>query len=90
MFLAITRKIDRDGAPTNEISKVFVETNSENVARNIANDAAVEYYYVTLTALNAELKKCSIKTGTRISAPAREIVEVEADGSVVASVEKVV
>ena len=87
MFLAVTRVKDADGKPTNEIGKIFVEGDANDVAKNLNAGAEVEYYVVSLTALNASLKKCAIKTGVRVSAPDREIVEVEADGKVVGSTE---
>ncbi len=87
MFLAITRKKDENGDPTNEVGKAFVETNQENLTRNLENKAEVEYFHISLTAQNATLKKCSIKSGTRAAAPGREIVEVETSDGVVASAE---
>lgn len=87
MFLAITRKIDFDGNVLDEVEKAFIEISVADVAKNLEAGAAVEYYAINLTAQNATLKKASIKTGARQVAPAREIVEVEADGVVVGSVE---
>jgi len=87
MFLAITRKIDFDGNVLDEVEKAFIESNVEDVAKNLEAGAAVEYYAINLAAQNATLKKVSVKTGARASAPAREILEVEADGVVVGSVE---
>lgn len=87
MFIAITRVMDRDGDPTNEIAKVWIETNRESVARNLQADVPVEYYVIKLAAQDASLKPALIKTGTRQAAPAREIIEVEADGEIVASIE---
>ncbi len=90
MFLAITRVKDVDGNPTNEVNKMFVEINASDVAKNLEEGAEVEYFAVSLTAQNATLKKATIKAGARASSPARETVEVEADGVVVGSFEKVV
>ena len=90
MFLAITRTKDENGDPTNEVLKMFVENNAADVARNLENNVEVEYFAISLTAQNATLKKATIKTGARASSPARETVEVEADGVVVGSFEKVV
>lgn len=89
MFLAITRKIPTEHEPEAnlEIAKAFIEHDAGDVARNIEAGVAVEYYAISLTPQNATLKKASIKTGPRAAAPAREIIEVEAGGQVVASAE---
>ena len=88
MFLAITRKKDAEGNPTNEVEKAFIEVRADELAKNIEAGAEVEYFAINLTAQNATLKKATLKAGARTPAPAREIVEVEADGVVVGSFEK--
>lgn len=89
MFLAITRKVPTESEPdlNLEIAKAFIEINDADVAKNIEAGAEVEYFAISLTSQNATLKKASIKSGPRAAAPAREIIEVEAGGQVVASVE---
>ncbi len=88
MFLAITRKIPTEVEPDAnlEIAKAFIEHDGAQVARNIDAGVAIEYYAISLTLSNATLKKASLKSGARSAAPAREIIEVEVDGKVVASV----
>jgi hypothetical protein len=89
MFLAITRKVPTELEPdlNLEVAKAFIETDDAEVARNIEAEVAVEYFAISLTSQNATLKKASIKAGPRTAGRAREIIEVEAGGQVVASAE---
>lgn len=88
MFIGITRvRNSITGEFTKHIAKVWIETNRETVARNLSAESDVEYYVIKLDDQGASLEAAALKTGARRIAPAREVIEVEADGVVVASVE---
>lgn len=87
MFLAIVRMKDENGDPTNDLLKAFVEIDAAQVVENLEKNAGVEYYALSLTANNANLQKLSIRSGNRAPGKVTEVVEIEANGNVVASAE---
>ena len=89
MFLAIQRKRATAENPTGnlDVKNSWVETNAENVVRNLQKKSDVEYYAITLSASGARIQKATIKAGARNLAPQREIIEVEAGGNVVGKLE---
>ena len=80
MFLAVLN-------PDSSNPKVFIEENAETVAVNL--EAAVpdlEYYHISVVGQgNVTIQPVNVKAGPRTSAPAREIVEIEAGGQDVGS-----
>ncbi len=81
----IVEVIEADEVSHNEVSKVFIEANEADVVANLAEGALVEYYEIDAAPGTASLNSVTIKGGTRTAAPDREVVEIEADGSVVGS-----
>ncbi len=75
-----------------EGGKIFIENNAEDVAENLARieDGEVlnlEYWNVKDGA-NLSLQKVTLKSGARSAGAATEVVEIEAGGEDVGSVER--
>lgn len=73
--------------------KIFVEINAKDVALNLARiddgeNLPLEYWKID-DGVSVTLQKATLKTGVRATGEVKEIVEVEAGGSVVASAERV-
>lgn len=97
MYLAIIRKtvIDTPADPDvdppvievshTELENVYIESASSQVAKNLGEGLEIEYYEIQDDGRDITLEKVTIKTGTRASAPDREVVEIEAGGIVVGS-----
>lgn len=76
-----------------EGGKIFVEINDKDVALNLARiddgeNLPLEYWKI-IDGVSVTLQKATLKTGARATGEVKEIVEVEAGGSVVASAERV-
>ncbi len=72
----------KDAVVKTQVSQVSIEPNAGSVAQNLAAGRNVKYYKI-----NAKPGSCTIKPVTlkaqRSPAPAKEVVEVVADGVVV-------
>lgn len=75
-----------------EVDRPYIEDDAATVARNLEADAqgsgpGIDYYHLSFNgpALNASIQPVVLKAGPRASAPAREIVEIEAGGQDVGS-----
>jgi hypothetical protein len=85
MFLAVLK---RDNSGTLEVSKTFIENDPTTVAVNLENAVPnLDYYQIEFNGaqLQATLHPVNIKAGPRTAAPAREVVEIEANGQNVGS-----
>lgn len=74
-----------------EGGKIFLETNGEEVAKNLTRMADgeelnLEYWHVK-DGTNVKLNPVALKGGSRASAPSREVVVIQAGGEDVGSVE---
>ena len=97
MFLAIIRKRVID-TPANlnvdppvvevshtELDQVYIEIDAPQIAKNLAGGLEIQYYQIKDNGTTVTLKKVSIKSGPRASGTKREVVEIEAGGTVVGS-----
>lgn len=80
-------------APEGE-SKLFVEDDAEQIALNLARikdgeELHLKYFEVVDNGTTLMLKPVKLKAGARATAPAKELVEIEADGKVVGQASRV-
>ena len=74
-----------------EGGKIFLETNGEEVAKNLkrvadGEELKLEYWHVK-DGVNISLNPVALKSGLRVAAPSREVVVIQAGGEDVGSVE---
>lgn len=70
-----------------EISNIFLEDASAQIAKNLAAGLLMDYYEIDTAPITfaVTLHPVSLKAGPRATAPDREIVEIEASGKVIGS-----
>lgn len=76
----------KDAVVEVQVSQVSVTFDADSVAQNLAAGRNIKYYKINAKPASCTLKPVTLKA-SRKPAPAREIVEVEAGGVVVGSVE---
>lgn len=87
MFIAQLKAPDTEG-------KIFVEHSAEEIALNLARiddgeELHLKYFEVVDNGTTLVLKPVKLKTGARTTAPAEELVEIEADGVTVGSASRI-
>lgn len=97
LVVMIRKVIDTPADPTavppvqevshDEVERVYIEDSATQVAINVEAGLAMDVYQVQFNGaqLQATLHPVTVKGGPRASAPNREVVEIEANGTVIGS-----